>query len=236
VADIFVSYTSKDRDCAFWIGQELLKLGHAPRIHEWEISGGGNIPRWMGERLQNADHILCVISNAHLKAPYSSWERQAAEWTAASTRPNFALPVKIEECELPTLSAVLKYCDLFGIEERKPVRDSGTISLRRTNRRARSSFQVPPKPATNVSKAPISFPGGPRAASNIPIAVSRYFLGREEILAEIRSALADDQGRIAITAIHGMRGVGKTALAAAYAERDRRDYRAMALVVGDVIF
>jgi hypothetical protein len=29
VADIFVSYTSDDRDWAFWIGQELLKLGHA---------------------------------------------------------------------------------------------------------------------------------------------------------------------------------------------------------------
>jgi hypothetical protein len=43
VADIFVSYTSKDRDWAFWIGQELLKLGHAPRVHEWEISGGGDI-------------------------------------------------------------------------------------------------------------------------------------------------------------------------------------------------
>jgi hypothetical protein len=44
VADIFVSYTSNDCDWAFWIGQELLKellkLGHVPRIHEWEISGG----------------------------------------------------------------------------------------------------------------------------------------------------------------------------------------------------
>jgi hypothetical protein len=39
VADIFVSSTSNDRDWAFWIGQELLKLGHVPRIHEWEISG-----------------------------------------------------------------------------------------------------------------------------------------------------------------------------------------------------
>jgi hypothetical protein len=29
VADIFVSYTSDDRNWAFWIGQELLKLGHA---------------------------------------------------------------------------------------------------------------------------------------------------------------------------------------------------------------
>jgi hypothetical protein len=43
VADIFVSYTSKDHDWAFWIGQELLKLGHTPRGHEWEISAGGDM-------------------------------------------------------------------------------------------------------------------------------------------------------------------------------------------------
>jgi hypothetical protein len=35
VADIFVSYTSADRDWAFWIGQELLKLGHAAHLH-WD--------------------------------------------------------------------------------------------------------------------------------------------------------------------------------------------------------
>jgi hypothetical protein len=55
MADIFVSYTSNDRDWAFWIGQELEKLGHVARVHEWEISGGGDIAKWMDERLTNAD-------------------------------------------------------------------------------------------------------------------------------------------------------------------------------------
>ena len=41
MADIFVNYTSSDRDWAFWIGQELEKLGHSPHIHEWEIPAGG---------------------------------------------------------------------------------------------------------------------------------------------------------------------------------------------------
>jgi TIR domain len=50
VADIFISYTSSDRDWAFWIAKELGALGHVPRIHEWEIKGGGDIYAWMEQR------------------------------------------------------------------------------------------------------------------------------------------------------------------------------------------
>jgi hypothetical protein len=42
----------------------------------------------------------------------------------------------------------------------------------------------------------------------------------------IAAALDRHEGRVAITALHGLRGVGKTTLAAAFAERHRRAYRA----------
>jgi hypothetical protein len=77
VADIFVSYTSADRDWAFWIGQELLKLGHAAHVHEWEITRGSSITTWIKERLDQADHVLLVISEAYLRAP-ESWEHEAS--------------------------------------------------------------------------------------------------------------------------------------------------------------
>jgi aspartokinase-like uncharacterized kinase len=71
MADIFVSYTSSDRDWAFWIGKELQKLGHTPHIHEWEITSG-NIAAWMEERHDKADHVLCVVSGVYLTRPYSA--------------------------------------------------------------------------------------------------------------------------------------------------------------------
>ena len=43
VADIFVSYTSGDRDWAQWIGHKLATLGHPPRIHEWEIGADDHL-------------------------------------------------------------------------------------------------------------------------------------------------------------------------------------------------
>jgi hypothetical protein len=63
-------------------------------------------------------------------------------------------------------------------------------------------------------------------ASNVPIRIPAHFMGRDDTLAAIEAALAGEEGRVAITALHGLRGVGKTTLAAAYAEKHRGDYRA----------
>ena len=76
------------------------------------------------------------------------------------------------------------------------------------------------------SPAAVAFPGKVFAVSNIPIRVPKHFLGREDSLAAIEAALGRYEGRVAITALHGLRGVGKTTLAAAYADRHRGDYRA----------
>ncbi|HEV2000239.1 MAG TPA: tetratricopeptide repeat protein, partial [Xanthobacteraceae bacterium] len=53
-----------------------------------------------------------------------------------------------------------------------------------------------------------------------------HFMGRDDALVAIETALHRHEGRVAITALHGLRGVGKTTLAAAFAERHRDGYRA----------
>lgn len=117
MADIFVSYTNNDRDWALWIAGELKALGHVPRVHEWEITGSADIYTWMEARHDAADHVLCVISDEYLKAPYSTLERNAAAWQAAKNRPGFILLVVIKPCRLPTLSDHLRRCELFDMPE-----------------------------------------------------------------------------------------------------------------------
>jgi tetratricopeptide (TPR) repeat protein len=208
VADIFVSYTSSDRDWAFWIAQELKALGHTPHVHEWEVKGGDDIYAWMESRHDAADHVLCVVSDDYLKAPYSTLERNAALWQAASKRPRFVLLVAVKLCTLPTLSDHIRRCELFGIPE-----DAARVRFR--------DFMRP-----RAAPETVTFPGRVFAVSNIPIRVPTHFMGRDDSLADIETALRRYEGRVAITALHGLRGVGKTTLAATYADRHRSNYRA----------
>jgi tetratricopeptide (TPR) repeat protein len=208
VADIFISYTASDRAWAFWVAKELEAIGHAAHVHEREIRAGDDIYAWMEQRHEAADHVLCVLSDAYLKAPYSTLERNAAIWQAAAKRPGFVLFVAVTPCRLPTLADHIRRCELFGMPE-----DAARV-------RFREFMQKREAPAT------VAFPGKVFAASNIPIRVPTHFMGRDETLAAIAAALGRYQGRVAIAALHGLRGVGKTTLAAAYAERHRGDYRA----------
>ncbi len=208
VADIFISYTASDRDWAFWIAKELEALGHLSHVHEWEIKGGDDIYAWMQERHQAADHVLCVVSEDYLNAPYSTLERNAALWQAVSKRPGFVLLVAVKPCRMPTLSDHIRRCELFGVPE-----DAARVRFREFIQKRKAPEMVP-------------FPGKVFAAANIPIRVPEHFMGRDDLFPAIDSAFARCEGSIAVAALHGMRGVGKTTAAAAYAERHRADYRA----------
>jgi hypothetical protein len=90
VADIFVSYTSSDRDWAQWIATDLRALGHNPHVHEWEVGPGDDIVAWMEKHHAAAHHVLCVVSPHYLKAAYSMLEH-AALWRAVREPSSFLL-------------------------------------------------------------------------------------------------------------------------------------------------
>lgn len=62
-------------------------------------------------------------------------------------------------------------------------------------------------------------------SSNVPNYAATLFMGREEDLSAIETALKRYEGRPAIVALHGLHGVGKTTLAAAYATLHYNDYK-----------
>jgi hypothetical protein len=212
MADIFVSFTKNDQQWAHWIAQELMALHHEPHVHDWEIGPGEDILGWMEKRHDQADYVLCVVSPDYLnenKAPFSTLERHAALWRMVKGQEGHVLLFVVKPVSLPSLIDHFRRCDLVGLKEGEA-------------RRRIAEFLRSPAPPEKVS---FPFEGGV-AVSNVPIAVPKHFLGREEALATVDAALKRHEGRVAITAVHGLRGVGKTTLAAAYAERHRSEYRA----------
>jgi TIR domain len=233
LADIFVSYTSSDREWAFWIAQELEKLGHTPRVHDWEIGAGGDIASWMEHRHDKADNVLLVVTEVYLSKTYSRWERLAAQWAAAGERPNFALPILIENCKLPTLLAQFKRCELFGLVEEKARKRFADYL--KSGVRPQGSMRFPgavtPAEPSGDRGPPISFPGS-RKPHNLPLAsLGDLFKGREKALEELGAVLTGGKGAAVVgRALHGLGGVGKTRLAIEYAWAHEADYSALLFV------
>jgi hypothetical protein len=151
----------------------------------------------MQERHGAADHVLCVVSDAYLRAPFSTLERNAALYRMANERPGFVLLIVVKPCKLPSLADHYRRCELFGVPE-----DAARL-------RFRQFMETPAAPGG------IAFPGKVSAVSNITIRVPEHFLGRKDAIDAIDAGLKRYEGRVAITALHGLRGVGKTTLAAA---------------------
>ena len=64
----------------------------------------------------------------------------------------------------------------------------------------------------------------------LEIAAPLHFIGREQALEQLHTAMTRDEAPAVVIALHGLRGVGKTALAVAYAHRQREHYHLVAWI------
>jgi hypothetical protein len=111
-----------------------------------------------------------------------------------------------------------------GIE--KPV-GSANEEPAATSYRQESLLDIETLRAVNITG-----PAAPEAVEffakrNFRFRIPPYFMGREETLSAIDTAFKLANGALAIAVLHGLRGVGKTTLAFAYAVRRADDYRAI---------
>jgi tetratricopeptide (TPR) repeat protein len=63
------------------------------------------------------------------------------------------------------------------------------------------------------------------SVSNISMRIPEHFLGRDEEMAALKAVLESDDAPVSVAVLHGASGVGKTALAMAYANSRRAQFR-----------
>lgn len=221
-APIFISYSSRDQEVAQTICSALEKRRIDCWIASRDIRPGENFQEAIVKTIRTAKVMVLVFSdNAN------NSDEIKKELALASQNKLVIIPAKVEDVvpnpafayEFATRQWINLYEEWDRRIEQLGERISDIVSSIDAPRKSDATPHAEPGTGTQ-QRAKVS------AAYNIPVLVPEHFLGREDSLTAIEQALGRCEGRVAIAVLHGLRGVGKTMLAAAYAERHRSAYRA----------
>ncbi|WP_250285258.1 MULTISPECIES: FxSxx-COOH system tetratricopeptide repeat protein [unclassified Frankia] len=217
--DFFVSYTGRDRAWAEWIAWALEAAGYTTLIQAWDFGAGAGFVEEMHQAAQVAERTVAVLSAAYLTSVYAAAEWQAAWKDDPLGRSRKLLVFRIEECERPGLLGQIVAVDLFGVDKDAARR---ALLAAAAGERGKPATEPdfpggPAGPAASAASVGPVFPPELPAVWNVPPRLA-HFVGRGDLLAAVDRQLAGS-GAVAVCALRGLGGVGKTALAVEYAHR-----------------
>jgi len=220
--DFFISYTSADRQWAEWIECQLKDAGYSTVSQVSDFRPGGNFVLEMHDATLQAERTIAVLSPDYLNAPYPQSEWAAAFVKDPTGKEGVLLPVRVRECKIEGLLASIVYINLVDTDE-ATARTRLIDGAARVIKRPSPPFPHRTDGAEQSRSERPRFPGLP-PIWNVPHQRNPNFVGRDDLLHRIRETLTSKKAA-ALTAIHGLGGVGKTQLASEYAYRHAADYQ-----------
>lgn len=209
--DFFISYNHADSRWALWIAQELERAGYRTVIEARDFSAGQNFVLRMHEAAQTVPHTIAVLSPNYLAAPFPK-----AEWSAALVQDPTGekrklIPVRVVECDVPGLLKAISFVNLVGLNEQE-ARRALLAGVASGGPLGHAAFPGASPAGEKVHRYPGAFP----SVWNVPGRPNQNFMGREELVRELRSALLSGEPAALTQAITGLGGIGKTQIALAY--------------------
>ncbi|MFJ3673947.1 FxSxx-COOH system tetratricopeptide repeat protein [Streptomyces sp. NPDC090106] len=214
----FISYAGPDRAWAEWVGWQLLDAGYQVELDYWSWGAGDNFILKMNAALERG-RFLALFSPSYFEPDRYT----TPEWAAVLAMKERLTPVRVAEVVPPAILRAVASQDLFG----------------RSAARAREALLAAVKGPSGGPDAEPPFPGpggtlsrvggtGPRLPGSLPRvrnlpSRNAAFAGRDGMLVHLRETLASGR-RVAVQALHGRGGVGKTQLATEYAYRFAGEY------------
>jgi hypothetical protein len=203
--DFFISFNSIDLAYAQAIDTALREAGFTTYYHPRDLGPGGNIPIWMDDALMNTAQTLALYSPDYTKdkAVYSKAERYASWWQDPLSDKRKLIPILLRDTKFTPLMAMISRIEVVG----KTPSEAATHVVARL----RDPKEAKQRDHWRTRQPmPKIFSAAYRPNPN--------FTGRFEALESLVKSLREGSN-VAITAVAGMGGVGKTTLAAEYCHR-----------------
>ncbi|MBW4690277.1 MAG: TIR domain-containing protein [Lyngbya sp. HA4199-MV5] len=216
--DFFISYNRHDKTWAEWIAWTLEAAEYTVIIQAWDFRPGGNFVLDMQRAASQADRTIAVLSENYLSSQFTQPEWAAAFAQDPTGEKHLLIPIRVGECTLTGMWAPIVYVDLVSVEEAAAQElVLQAVQTGRTKPQQKPSF--PGQTASMTDRAKPIYP--PNILQNLPYG-SNTFVGRDAELEQIHHQL--QQGStVAISALSGMGGIGKTELALQYARQQCRE-------------
>ncbi|GIH01602.1 FxSxx-COOH system tetratricopeptide repeat protein [Plantactinospora mayteni] len=226
--DFFVSYASVNRAWAEWIAAQVEQAGYSTVLQAWDFRPGVDFAHEMQRAMVSARRTIAVLSPAYLVSEFGE-----AEWRAAFVRDptgerGLLLPVRVQLCKPLGLLASRVYVDLVDVDA---VGARKRLLAAVDRNRVRPTSAVFPGglgsaggQAETVGAWP-RFPGAGPAVCNLP-ARNRNFTGRDEVVRRVYDDLRAGAATAVVStgAVHGLGGVGKSAVGVEFGYRFASDY------------
>ncbi len=221
--DFFISYNRADKSWAEWIAWELEEANYSVVIQAWDFRPGSNFVLEMDEGLKEAARMIAVLSPDYISSRFTAPEWATAFSSDSTGAGRKLVPVRVREADLSGLLAQIVYVDFVGTHDEAAV---CTLLLEGVKQSRAKPAQKPAFPGaqTRSIKERPRFPGALPAIWNVPHSRNRNFTGRKDLLSSLRAQLRSCR-HSALTALHGLGGIGKTQTAVEYAYSYSGEYQ-----------
>ncbi|MFF3691375.1 FxSxx-COOH system tetratricopeptide repeat protein [Streptomyces sp. NPDC002187] len=214
---MFVSHAGADRAWAEWVAWQLQDAGYDVELDFWDWGAGENFVVKMNAALASG-RMLAVFSQAYFDPDRFT----TAEWTAVVAARQKLIPVRVDSATAPPVLRPLIAPSLAGLgeDEARSVLLKAVGGPRRPD--GRPGFPGDAGRLRGMGGSGPRLPGSLPRVWNLP-GRNAEFTGRDALLVHLRQALASGS-RVAVQALRGRGGVGKTQLAIEYGHRFAGEY------------
>ncbi|MFF3686613.1 FxSxx-COOH system tetratricopeptide repeat protein, partial [Streptomyces sp. NPDC002187] len=214
---VFVSHAGADRAWAEWVAWQLQDAGYEVELDYWDWGAGDNFVLKMNEAL-GSGRMLALFSAAYFDPDRFTTQ----EWTAVVAAKEKLIPLRLDGASAPQVLRPLLAPSLVGLDvnEARRVLLEAVAGPRRPD--GEPAFPGGGGRLRGMGGSGPRLPGSLPRVWNLP-GRNAGFSGRDGLLVHLRQALASGS-RVAVQALRGCGGVGKTQLAIEYGHRFAGEY------------